>query len=137
MRCRSWSWGPKGRACSLRDGRLPLQSQLSLSLSFPLSLSLSLSLSVYYNNSNSVDSSILVRGQLKRVNYFPCPRSPLRISSRETGRAIPSRVTLLILVHFFHDAGSDICCILVCSSPSFRFPPRRRPSTPSNVILLF
>ena len=35
------------------------------------------------------------RGQLKLI--FPCPRACLRIWSRETGSAVPSRVSLLIL----------------------------------------
>ena len=31
------------------------------------------------------------RGQLNRVNeYFPCPRSCLKILSRETGSAVPA-----------------------------------------------
>ena len=38
----------------------------------------------------------LVRDQLKR-EHFPCPRSRLKIWSRETGSAVPSRVSLLIL----------------------------------------
>ena len=39
------------------------------------------------------------RGQLNRKNeYFPCPRSCLRIWSRETGSAVPSRVSLLISI---------------------------------------
>ena len=39
------------------------------------------------------------RGQLNRKNeYFPCPRSRLRIWSRETGSAVPSRVSLLISI---------------------------------------
>ena len=38
------------------------------------------------------------RGQLNREKFiFPCPRSRLRIWSRETGSAVPSRVSLLIL----------------------------------------
>ena len=38
------------------------------------------------------------RGQLNREKIiFPCPRSRLRIWSRETGSAVPSRVSLLIL----------------------------------------
>ena len=39
------------------------------------------------------------RGQLNRENgylIFPCPRSRLRILSRETGSAVSSRVSLLI-----------------------------------------
>ena len=37
------------------------------------------------------------RGQLNREKYFfPCPRSRLRIWSRETGSAVPSRDNLLI-----------------------------------------
>ena len=36
--------------------------------------------------------------ELKRENeYFPCPRSRLRIWSRETGSAVPPRVSPLIL----------------------------------------
>ena len=39
------------------------------------------------------------RGQLYRENEcFPCPRSRLRIWSRETGLAVPSRVSLLIFI---------------------------------------
>ena len=39
------------------------------------------------------------RGQLNREKSFsPCPRSRLRIWSRETGSAIPSHVRLLILL---------------------------------------
>ena len=39
------------------------------------------------------------RGQLNREKcFFPCPRSRLRIWSRETGSAVPSRVSLLISV---------------------------------------
>ena len=36
------------------------------------------------------------RGQLNRENMFLCPRACLRIWSRETGSAVPSRVSLLI-----------------------------------------
>ena len=40
------------------------------------------------------------RGQLNREKFiFPCPRSCLRIWSRETGSVIPSRVSLLISIH--------------------------------------
>ena len=35
-------------------------------------------------------------GQLNRENVFTCPRACLRIWSRETGSAVPSRVSLLI-----------------------------------------
>ena len=38
------------------------------------------------------------RGQLNRENIFPCARSRLRIWSRETGPAVPSRVSLLIFI---------------------------------------
>ena len=39
------------------------------------------------------------RGQLNRENrLFPCPRACLRIWSRETGSAVPSRVSLLISI---------------------------------------
>ena len=39
------------------------------------------------------------RGQLNRENeYSPCPRSCLRIWSRETVSAVPSRVSLLISI---------------------------------------
>ena len=38
------------------------------------------------------------RGQLNRETIFPCPRSRLRIWSRETGSAVPSRVSLLISI---------------------------------------
>ena len=39
------------------------------------------------------------RGQLNRENkIFPCSRSRLKIWSRETGSAVPSRVSLLISI---------------------------------------
>ena len=39
------------------------------------------------------------RGQLNRANYlFSCPRSRLRIWSRETGSVVPSRVSPLISI---------------------------------------
>ena len=39
------------------------------------------------------------RGQLNRKKIiFPCPRSCLRIWSRETGSTVPSRVSLLIFI---------------------------------------
>ena len=38
------------------------------------------------------------RGQLNREKIFPCPRACLRICSRETGSAVPSRVSLLISI---------------------------------------
>ena len=39
------------------------------------------------------------RGQLNRERYFfPCPCSRLRIWSRETGSAVPSRVSLFISI---------------------------------------
>ena len=39
------------------------------------------------------------RGQLYRKKWiFPCPRSCLRIWSRETGSAVASRVSLLISI---------------------------------------
>ena len=38
------------------------------------------------------------RGQLNRKIIFPRPRSRLRIWSRETGSAVPSRVSLLISI---------------------------------------
>ena len=38
------------------------------------------------------------RGELNRENIFPCPRSCLRICSRETVSAFPSRVSLLISI---------------------------------------
>ena len=39
------------------------------------------------------------RGQLNRENeYFPVPLSRLRIWSRKTGSAVPSRVSLLISI---------------------------------------
>ena len=39
------------------------------------------------------------RGQLNREKcFFPCPRSRLKIWSRETGSAVPSRVSLLISI---------------------------------------
>ena len=54
--------------------------------------------------------------QGKRI--FPCPRSSLEIWSRETGLAVPSRVSLLIL-HTQAEAGASL-------RDFFRFP-RRHP----------
>ena len=57
------------------------------------------------------------RGQLNRENeYFPFPRSHLRIWSRQTGSAIPSGVSLLIL-HIQTESGAY-------SRDSSRFPRR-------------
>ena len=58
------------------------------------------------------------RGQLKRETIFPCPRTRLRIWSRETFSAVPSRVSLLIL----HTQAESSAY----SRDSSRFP-RRRP----------
>ena len=38
------------------------------------------------------------RGQLNREVLISCPRSRMRTSSRETGSAVPSRVSLLISI---------------------------------------
>ena len=38
------------------------------------------------------------RGQLNRGKIFPCPRACLIIWSRETGSAVPSRVSLFISI---------------------------------------
>ena len=47
------------------------------------------------------------RGQLNRKKLiFPCPRSCLRIWSRETGSAVPSRVSLLISIHTQAKSGA-------------------------------
>ena len=55
------------------------------------------------------------RGELNRKNkYFPGPRARLRIWSYETGSAVPSRVSLLIL-HTQAEPGDD-------SRDSSRFP---------------
>ena len=40
----------------------------------------------------------LARGQLNRKNLCPCPRSRLRIWSRERGSAVPSHASLLISI---------------------------------------
>ena len=46
--------------------------------------------------------------------FFPCPRSRLRIWSRETGSAVPSRVSLLISI-------LSLNVVLTCTiSPKFR-----------------
>ena len=51
------------------------------------------------------------RGQLNRENdIFPCPRSRLRIWSRETGSAVLSRVSLIIL-HTQAESGLPIHAI--------------------------
>ena len=47
------------------------------------------------------------RGQLNREDeYFPCSRSRLRIWSRETGSAVPSRVSLLISILSQAESGA-------------------------------
>ena len=38
------------------------------------------------------------RGQLNRKKIFPCPRAYLKIWPRETGSAVPSRVSLSISI---------------------------------------
>ena len=42
------------------------------------------------------------RRQLNREKIFPCPRGCLRIWSRETGSAVPSRVSLFITILRLH-----------------------------------
>ena len=44
----------------------------------------------------------LVRGQLNRETNIPCPRSRLRVWSRETGSAVPSRISLVISILRLH-----------------------------------
>ena len=48
------------------------------------------------------------RGQLNRENeyLFPCPHSRLRIWSRETGSAVPSRASLLISIPRLRESGA-------------------------------
>ena len=68
-----------------------------------------------------------VHGQFNtRQGCFPCPRSRLRIWSRETGSTAPSRASLLIL--HTHEAESG-----AYSRDSSRSP-RRRPYIPSTAI---
>ena len=55
--------------------------------------------------------------------FFPCPRSRLRICSRETGSSVPSRVNPVIL-HTQAESGTY-------SRDSSRFP-RRRPHIPTS-----
>ena len=58
------------------------------------------------------------RGQLNRKkSSFPCPRSRLRVWSRELSSAVPSRVSPLIL-HYRAECGAYIRD----STPPFRFP---------------
>ena len=45
------------------------------------------------------------RRQLNREKIFPCPRACLRIWSRETGSAVPSRVSLLVSIFRLNLAG--------------------------------
>ena len=73
-------------------------------------------------------------GQLNRGNMnFPCPRSRLRIWSRETGLAVPSRVRLLIL-HAQAESGAYSRAPLF--PPAFRHSvvsaPEKAPSGQSN-----
>ena len=51
----------------------------------------------YWSEQTTNLSAFWNRIRLKINTVFPCPRSRLRILSRETGLAVPSRVSLLIL----------------------------------------
>ena len=55
-----------------------------------------------YSYSKSIDQPGKVaspaRGQLNKIFFFSCPRSCVRIWSRETGSAVPSRVSLLVSI---------------------------------------
>ena len=74
-----------------------------------------------------VFSNPSARGQLKKEKcMFPCPRSCLSIWSRETGLAVPSRDSLLIL-----HTQAESCPYSLYSS---RFP-RRRPQLTSAAIV--
>ena len=44
-------------------------------------------------------------GQLNKEKIFPCPRACLRTWSRETGSAVPSRVSLLISILRLNDSS--------------------------------
>ena len=61
------------------------------------------------------------RGQLKSTGklIFPCPRMCLTTWSRETGSAVPSRVSLLISIYIQAESGAY--------SRDFSRIPRRRP----------
>ena len=73
----------------------------------------------------SIRLPILARGQLNRQTVFPCLPSYLRIWSRETGLAVPPRVSSFIL-HTQAESGAY-------SRDSSRFL-RRRPFIPSTTI---
>ena len=60
------------------------------------------------------------------IFFLPCPRSRLRIWSRETGLVVPSRVSPVIL-HFQAESGAY-------SRDSSRFPRRRPFMKPSTAI---
>ena len=62
----------------------------------------------------------------QRKRFLPCPRSRLKIWSRDLGSAVPSRVSPLILHTYYAELG-------VYSRGFCRFPPRR-PHIPSNVF---
>ena len=62
----------------------------------------------------------------QRKRFLPCPRSRLRIWSRDLGTAVPSRVSPLILHTYYAEPG-------VYSRGFCRFP-QRRPHIPSNVF---
>ena len=57
------------------------------------------------------------RGQLNRENRYPCPRSHLRIWSRKTGSAVPSRISLLIFILRLNLVLTNECHLLVLSMP--------------------
>ena len=59
------------------------------------------------------------RGQQHRENkfFFPGPRSGLRISSREMGSVVPSRVSSII-VHTQAESGASSRALLI--PPDFR-----------------
>ena len=58
----------------------------------------SITLLVEYGSTGYDMVANAARGELNRQDFFfPCPRSRLKIWSRETGSAVPLRVSLLIL----------------------------------------
>ena len=76
------------------------------------------------NPANNINITIDINSsQLNGEKKSPCPRSRLRIWPRETGSAVPSRVSLLIL-HFQAESGAY-------SRDSSGFP-RRRPLSRSS-----
>ena len=79
---------------------------------------------------------ISLRGKINTSSKNPCPRSRLRIWSRETGSAVPSRLSLLIL-HTQAESGTHSSTYISSSSVKYHGAPCSCLKTNNDEALIF